>query len=316
MAGHYTEALLVPSTCALEESTAALTDHVLFNDRALARTYENKRIPISTLYEAYFDGALEIADLQGFLAERNRFVSHCLTVGHLRWALTHFLPEVMIHSRRLDRKLVSSHYDRGDDFFHAFLGDTMVYSAAWFEEPSSPIDEAQTNKLDRVCRKLQLRPGERLLDLGCGWGALVVHAAQHYGVDATGVTVSTNQARVVCMDYRDLPTERFDKIASLEMVEHVGVRHLSRFFRGVAERLHDDGIFLLQWSGLRREDLIWGLFMNRYITPGPSAVGTRTGCAIARRSSRATANAGSESGTSSSPGRRSSASRATAPVCK
>ena len=266
-------------------------NYLVFRDARLARRWRGKRIPISVLYEAYFDGSVDIQNLGGLLAERNRFVSYRLTGGHLRWALTRFLPRATTHSRRLDQRLVRGHYDRGDDFFRCFLGDSMVYSAAYFGDPSRTVDEAQTAKLERVCRKLQLKAGERLLDLGCGWGALVAHAAQHYGVDATGVTLSDNQARfaserlrragldrlarVLRSDYRDIPGERFDKIVSLEMVEHVGVRNLSRFFRGVAEQLTDEGVFLLQWTGLRRglrpEDLVWGLFMNRYIFPGADA---------------------------------------------
>jgi len=249
------------------------------------------RMPVSVLYEAYFRGDLDIHDLDGLLANRDSLLSYRLTSGHFWWGLTRALPEVAFHTRWYDRRLVREHYDRGDDFFSFFLDRGMVYSAAYFENPAATVDEAQTAKLDRVCRKLQLQPGERLLDLGCGWGALTAHAAQHYGADVTGVTLSRNQARfanqrleeaglqdrarVLCTDYRDIDGPPFDKIASLEMVEHVGVRRLRMFYRQVSRLLADQGLFLLQWTGLRRrmrpEDLLWGLFMNRYIFPGADA---------------------------------------------
>ena len=248
-------------------------------------------MPVSVLYEAYFRGDLDIHDLDGLLANRDSLLSYRLTSGHFWWGLTRALPEVAFHTRWYDRRLVREHYDRGDDFFSFFLDRGMVYSAAYFENPAATVDEAQTAKLDRVCRKLQLQPGERLLDLGCGWGALTAHAAQHYGADVTGVTLSRNQARfanqrleeaglqdrarVLCTDYRDIDGPPFDKIASLEMVEHVGVRRLRMFYRQVSRLLADQGLFLLQWTGLRRrmrpEDLLWGLFMNRYIFPGADA---------------------------------------------
>jgi cyclopropane fatty-acyl-phospholipid synthase-like methyltransferase len=269
-----------------------LTDHVTFNDRKLAARYAERRIPIATLYEAYFDGAVDIpGDIYSFLRERSHLVRYSLTWKHLQWAFTNFLPEVFIHSKSQDRRIVREHYDRGNDFFGWFLGPRMVYTSGFFVHPAETLEQAQDNKLNLVCRKLQLEPGERMLDIGCGWGTLARHAARHYGVDATGVTIAerqaeygnramaaeglASQARVVCQDYRDIPAQKFDKIASLEMVEHVGVKNLVSFYKQVCDLLADDGIFLLQWTGLRRglrpEDLIWGLFMNKYVFPGADA---------------------------------------------
>jgi cyclopropane fatty-acyl-phospholipid synthase-like methyltransferase len=269
-----------------------LTDYVTFKDPRLAARYANRPIPISTLYEAYFDGEVDIpGDLHAFLRNRNLFVKYTLTWRHLKWAVTNFVPEVTIHSKDQDRRIVREHYDRGNDFFGWFLGERMVYTSAFFEHPGETLEQAQDNKLNLVCRKLQLKPGERLLDIGCGWGTLTRHAAQYYGVDATGVTIAERQteygnhqinmrglqdrARIVCSDYRDIPAQQFDKISSLEMVEHVGVKNLVPFYKQVRDLLADDGIFLLQWTGLRRglrpEDLIWGLFMNKYIFPGADA---------------------------------------------
>lgn len=270
-----------------------LTDYVVFHDKKLAARYADKRIPMSTLYEAYFDGAIDIpGDIYAFLRNRNLFVKYTLTQQHLRWAVTNFVPEVAIHSKSQDERIVREHYDRGNDFFEWFLGERMVYTSGFFENPGQSLETSQDNKMELVCRKLQLRPGERLLDIGCGWGTLTRYAAREYGVDATGVTIAERQteygmgrireegledrARIWCKDYRDIPAgETFDKISSLEMVEHVGVKNLLSFYEQVRDLLKDDGIFLLQWTGLRRglrpEDLIWGLFMNKYIFPGADA---------------------------------------------
>jgi cyclopropane fatty-acyl-phospholipid synthase-like methyltransferase len=271
---------------------AQIGDYVKFGNRRLGERYARKRIPMSTLYEAYFDGDLDFeTDLGDFIRHRDLFVRYSLTRRHLSWAVTNFLPEVAIHSKRQDRAIVREHYDRGNDFFGWFLGERMVYTSAFFETPGQTLEQAQDNKLNLLCRKLQLQPGDRLLDIGCGWGTLIRHAAEHYGADATGVTIAERQtelgnerirnrglqdrARVVCQDYRDIPKGKFDKIVSLEMVEHVGVKNLLSFYKQVRELLADDGIFLLQWTGLRRglrpEDLIWGLFMNKYIFPGADA---------------------------------------------
>jgi cyclopropane fatty-acyl-phospholipid synthase-like methyltransferase len=272
--------------------SSTLNDSVVFKDQKLARRYAKKPIPMATLYEAYFDGDLDIpGDIYAFLRKRNDFVKYSLTTEHLRWAVTNFIPEVVIHSKSQDRRIVREHYDRGNDFFGWFLGERMVYTSGFFENRGQSVEEAQDNKMNLVCRKLQLEKGERFLDIGCGWGTLARHAAVNYGVDATGVTIAERQtefgnerikkagvserARILCCDYRDIPKQRFNKISSLEMVEHVGVKNLVSFYELVRDLLEDDGLFLLQWTGLRRglrpEDLIWGLFMNKYIFPGADA---------------------------------------------
>jgi sphingolipid C9-methyltransferase len=269
-----------------------LTDYVAFHDKKLEARCARGPIKMSHLYEAYFDGGVDIdGDIVAFLRQRELFVKYKLTWAHLRWAVTNFVWEATIHSKKQDRRIVREHYDRGNDFFGWFLGERMVYTSGFFTHPGESLEESQDNKLNLVCRKLKLAPGERLLDIGCGWGTLARHAAEHYGVDATGVTLSREQtafaseriersgladrARVLCLDYRDTPGEKFDKIVSLEMVEHVGVKNLKKYYELVSDRLADDGIFLLQWTGLRRglrpEDLIWGLFMNKYVFPGADA---------------------------------------------
>ncbi len=165
------------------------------------------------------------------------------------------------HSAARDARVVRFHYDVGNDFYRLWLDANMVYSCAYFEHGDESLDLAQIEKLDLVCRKLRLHPGERLLDIGCGWGALVSHAARHYGVLATGITLSEQQAAfarhrvaneglsdrvtIEVRDYRTLePHMHFDKIASIGMVEHVGLRRLPDYFTAAFRVLAPGGLFL------------------------------------------------------------------------
>jgi cyclopropane-fatty-acyl-phospholipid synthase len=201
------------------------------------------------------------------------------------------------HSPDRDRRAVRFHYDLGNDFFALWLDRRMVYSCGYFEDASADLDTAQVAKLDYVCRKLRLRAGERLLDIGCGWGALAIHAAQYYGAAVVGITLSERQAtlarqriadagladrcRVEVRDYRDLAGEGlFDKIASIGMVEHVGLRRLPDYFRCAFRALQPGGLFLnhgiVSIAGARARSVrqrlaarIWrrNVFMNRYVFP-------------------------------------------------
>jgi len=269
-----------------------LTDYVEFKDKKLAEKFADGKIPIDTLWEAYFDGLVDIpGDIYRLLQDRHAVAKHPFTPQHVKYFVSKFVPELVVHSKQYDEKLVRWHYDRGDDFFAAFLGPRMVYTSGFFTDESQTVEQAQDQKLDLVCQKLMLERNDRLLDIGCGWGTLVLHAAKHYGVDATGVTLSENQAkfaneriaanglsdrvRVLCLDYRDIPKGRFTKISNLEMVEHVGIKNLKPFYEQVYSLLEDQGLFLMQWTGLRRkssqEDLVWGLFMAKYVFAGADA---------------------------------------------
>jgi cyclopropane-fatty-acyl-phospholipid synthase len=165
------------------------------------------------------------------------------------------------HDPSRDKAAIQYHYDVGNDFYSLWLDRRMVYSCAYFRTPEDSLDQAQLAKLDLVCRKLRLRPGERLLDVGCGWGALIMHATRHYGVTALGITLSEAQAeyararireagledrcRVEVLDYRALPAElQFDKIASIGMVEHVGEERLRDYFSSLYRALAPGGLFL------------------------------------------------------------------------
>lgn len=287
----------------------AVNDFLTFDDPKLSSKWSGKKIPISDVYEAYIEGKVDIPDekWEDFFNTRHETMSFRLTDSHIKWAFTNFLPEVAIHSKAQDSRIVSEHYNRGNDFFGWCLGEAMVYTAGWFENRNVPLEQAQYRKIDRCCDKLQLQKGETLLDIGCGWGTFVARAAREYGARTTGVTLAQEQvdfgtdriekygvsdrAQVKVCDYRNV-TGPFDKIVSLEMVEHVGIKNLSTYYKKVHELLADDGLFVLQWTGIRNlynpqnplsavtmrpEDLIWGLFMSRYIFPGADASLTLSG---------------------------------------
>lgn len=204
------------------------------------------------------------------------------------------------HSIERDADAVRFHYDVGNDFFRAFLDRRMVYSCAYFRTPSDDLDDAQEAKLEHICRKLNLQPGERLLDIGCGWGGLVEHAARHFGVEAAGITLSARQAEVAreriavsglggrchihVQDYRTLPPDaRFDKIVSVGMVEHVGRARLRRYFADAFRHLEPGGLFLnhgivsLQSVGATRRIVTrplrrWSSFIERHVFPNSELV--------------------------------------------
>ena len=195
------------------------------------------------------------------------------------------------HSRARDAAAVSSHYDVGNDFYRLVLGPTMVYSCAVWEDEATGLDAAQEAKLDLVCRKLGLSRGMRLLDVGCGWGSLGLHAAARYGVEVVGVTLSAEQARLArervagaCLtdridirvqDYRDVTDEPFDAIASIGMVEHVGSDQLPGYAARLRDLLRPGGRLLnhgIAWSG---GPVTWDDdgFIARYVFPDGELVG-------------------------------------------
>ncbi len=165
------------------------------------------------------------------------------------------------HSLEGDRRAISYHYDVSNDFFRLFLGESMNYSCAYFRTGNEGLDEAQSAKMRHICDKLRLEPSDRLLDVGCGWGGLLIYAARNYGVSATGITLSEPQAllaqqliqraglsdrvEVKLLDYRKLATlGSFNKVVSVGMVEHVGRSHLPEYFRNIWEVLEPGGLFV------------------------------------------------------------------------
>jgi cyclopropane-fatty-acyl-phospholipid synthase len=160
-----------------------------------------------------------------------------------------------VHSRERDLAAIRYHYDVGNEFYSLWLDRRLQYSCAYFPTGSEDLDTAQEAKIEHICRKLRLRPGERLLDVGCGWGGLAAYAAQKYDVNVLGVTLSARQAeygqgigharvRIEMRDYRDLEDERFDKIVSVGMFEHVGRSELPSYFAKAYELLEPGGLFL------------------------------------------------------------------------
>ena len=191
------------------------------------------------------------------------------------------------HSLESDRAAITHHYDVSNDFYKLFLDERMVYSCAYFHAVDDTLEAAQRQKLDHICRKLRLQPGERFLDIGCGWGALVIWAAKHYGVHAHGITLSQAQldeARrriaaeglqdritVELRDYRALEGEGvYDKVSSVGMFEHVGLANLPQYHATVHRVLKPNGLFLNH--GITHEEDGWQPsvdteFINRYVFP-------------------------------------------------
>ncbi len=192
----------------------------------------------------------------------------------------------ILHSKPRDRQAVTYHYNVSDEFYRLWLDGNMVYSCAYFEAPGEDLDTAQERKLDYTCRKMRLRPGQRLLDVGCGWGALILHAAKHYGVQARGITLSEPQAefaqkriaeaglsgscRADVADYRDLDEAgSYDRIVSVGMVEHVGASKLPEYFRSAWRLLKPGGLFLNHGIayGPNVQDQNRCLFLQKYVFP-------------------------------------------------
>jgi cyclopropane-fatty-acyl-phospholipid synthase len=199
------------------------------------------------------------------------------------------------HSKKRDAEAIGFHYDQPIAFYKSFLDSRMVYSCGYWDDGVTSLDDAQTAKIDYILKKVRLKSGETLLDIGCGWGALVIRAAQQFGAHALGVTLSKRQheeanrriaeagvgdrVRVELRDYRDLRGETFDKIVSVGMVEHVGRERLGQYFRTAYDALRDGGLFLNHGITQQSRDgkgyRVSG-FMDRYVFPDGDLVSVDT----------------------------------------
>ena len=233
--------------------------------------------------EAYMAGDLEVeGDLQELLR-----LGICL--GYDRrilsfWQELRFLSHSLATRNTLNRarKNMAYHYDLGDEFYQLFLDPTLTYSCGYFTSTGDSLRQAQLNKYEHICRKLKLRSGETLLDIGCGWGGMLIYAAQNYGVNGLGITLSRNQyewangiieelglhrsLKVTLADYREADGE-FDKFVSIGMFEHVGQAFIPVFMKEVSRLLKKEGIGLLHTIGKITESPSepW---IVRYIFPG------------------------------------------------
>ena len=243
------------------------------------------RPTLFSLAQAYIDGD---ADVEGDVREAIR-TAEALSRPRARSLFDASGPTNARHSRQHDREAIRHHYDVSNAFYGLWLDQRMVYSCAYFRDGHETLAQAQLQKLDHICRKLRLQPGDRFLDVGCGWGALAIHAAERYGVDATGITLSESQfglanqrieaaglhdrCRVLLQDYRDHTGEGcYDKIASVGMFEHVGLRNLPVYFGTVSRLLRDRGLFLNHGitscdTRNRAVGMGAGEFVDRYVFP-------------------------------------------------
>jgi len=270
-----------------DASAAAMTVRVTHADTYLAFVTGGSL----GVARAYMDGHWSCSDLTGLLRLfiRNMSVLDDAESGFA--AVTNAIARIS-HALRANthagsRRNIHEHYDLGNDLFALFLDETMTYSSAIFEHPSSSLQDASVAKLDRICRKLELEPGDRVLEIGSGWGSFAMHAATNYGCRVTTTTISAEQfdlaneriaraglgARIEILleDYRNL-SGRYDKLVSIEMVEAVGNEFLPGYFEKCARLLEDDGAMLLQAITMPdkryRQYLKSSDFIRRYIFPG------------------------------------------------
>ena len=230
------------------------------------------------LGESYIEGWWDCARIDEMMAKLiDAKINHKLK-NNLRLSFQLILHRIFNYqTKRQSKQSVHHHYDLGNNLFQHMLDKEMNYSCAFWENAST-LDEAQQNKMELICQKLKLSPGMRLLDIGCGWGALAKYAAQNYGVEVLGITLSEQQKNLAAdkcrslpisiklMDYRDLKGD-FDRIVSVGMFEHVGYKNYPTFMHKAFQHLKDDGIFLLHTIGNSSTEYSGDPWLNKYIFP-------------------------------------------------
>ena len=252
-------------------------DIQVHDERFFKRFMKDSRLGLG---ESYMDGWWDCAALdQMLLFKLFRSDSHLQMQAHnWKFILAHLKAKLIPDGSTTRSWLVGKkHYDLGNDLFAAMLDKHMVYTSGVWADGVKTLDESQDVKLEMICRKLKLEPGMTLLDIGCGWGGLCIYAAKHYGVKAVGISISKEQLaeareRAVGLqvefrfqDYR-LVEEKFDRITSIEMFEHVGLPYYSDYFRIVRSCLKEDGIFVFQTGGINVSNYT-NIWMNKLHLP-------------------------------------------------
>ncbi len=258
------------------------------SEMALGEAYIYNDFDIEGNVEAVIDFAQDFLKMSWGKAEQMRYGVRLLSLPKREQGTKHLFTanfQGKLHTKEMDRKAVSYHYDRSNEFYQLFLDKALLYTCAYFESAEDSIDVAQERKMEYVCRKLRLRAGERLLDIGCGWGGLMIYAAQHYDVEVVGITLSQQQANLareriraaglqerchveIC-DYREV-TGSYDKLVSIGMAEQVGKSQIGAYFQQAYKLLRPRGVFLnhaisvhSQSPAPAKED-----FIDRYVFPG------------------------------------------------
>ncbi len=249
------------------------------------------RPTLGKIAKAYVEGQIDLdGDARETIQIGERLVSDHANTYQRRSAVFNWWR----HTRPADRRAIQHHYDVGNEFYGLWLDRNRVYSCAYFKNPQDSLESAQEQKLDHICRKLRLKSGERFLDIGCGWGALIIWAARFYGVKAVGITLSEEQHAYACnrikelglqdscearlMDYRDLSSDvSFEKIASVGMFEHVGKRNLAIYFEKINSLLKPGGMVMnhgITTNSLEDRALgsDIGKFVDEYVFPGGELV--------------------------------------------
>ena len=229
------------------------------------------------LGESYMDGWWECEKLDDFFYRVlfQKLDTRILSMGDSLRVLKARLINMGKPSRAFE--IGKRHYDIGNRLYRHMLDKLMIYSCGYWQK-ASDLDQAQEHKLDLICRKLELKPGMRLLDIGCGWGGTARYAAEHYGAEVVGITVSEEQCKLAREMCRGLPVEirlqdyrtiegTFDRMVSIGMVEHVGVKNYPIYFKVARKHLADDGLFLLHTIGSNRSNVNADAWIERYIFP-------------------------------------------------
>lgn len=251
-------------------------DIQVFDGRLYDRVLKGHNLGLG---EAYMDGWWECPRIDEMIARIARSnVRESLKITP-KQTFDIFLHKVFnFQTKSKSREVAVKHYDLGNAFYEAMLGPSMTYSCGYWECATN-LNEAQFDKLELICRKLMLQPGEKLLDIGCGWGSLAQYAAEKYGVEVVGITISEQQKHyaeekckglpvtILLKDYRDLPKDKYDKIVSVGMFEHVGYKNYDNFMKIVSERLENDGIFLLHTIGGNTSETYGDEWLSKYIFP-------------------------------------------------